>query len=305
MINRRELFYILLPFAIGVPLLIFFPLIDLEFSESVYAYRVWADWMLRAAAIPGIIAAFLLSVRLTTFAVLRNARQKEDTATPLQMIVGLLSVFFLPIFALWCFMTFFNQTVDLVGWIMLFVIIIFSVTACYFKNRDIDSKTRRIMSSRALTGVLLYYVLVLTALVISALWNRVSYQTLVSVGSTEYYTPWFRLSNSGLLSEVTGGRRFNFGSFPSVSVALAGTVAVFVYFGNGANRRVRDTLYAVGFLYELLIGVLAVMNGQCYVTDVVFAILLNLLLTVLANLILQWVHPEDYGNMYEIISGME
>lgn len=72
MLNKRELFYIIIAAVPCVLILIFFPLVDLEFSQSVYSYRVWADWTLRFAPLPGILAAFLLSVRLTTFSVLRT-----------------------------------------------------------------------------------------------------------------------------------------------------------------------------------------------------------------------------------------
>lgn len=304
MLNKRELFYLIIAAIPCVLILIFFPLIDLEFSQSIYSYRVWADWMLRFAPLPGILAAFLLSVRLTTYSVLRTVTKKEDSSSPLQMIIGIGSVIFLPILTFWRLMAFFDQTVDLIGWSMIFVIIVFSMMASYFRNREIPSKTRRVLSSRALTGVLVFYVLNGIAVLVSYFWNRVSYRTLISVGTVEYYTPWFRASSSNLLFSLTW-QRFTFGSFPSLSVVSAGAAGIFAYFTEGTNRRARNTIFMVSYLYQLFIAVLALMNGQCYVTDAAFSLLLSSIVFALAEHILYLIHPEDYGNMYELISGID
>ena len=300
MINKREWFYLILVILSAGILMAGFTQIDLEFAQSVYHYERWMDWVLRLSMIPAVVCAWVFSMQLTAYAFIDRLLGKGPAKSPvIYMIVGFLSAIGIPVYAFWTVMRYFGMVNDSVGWVMLFVVEVFAIAGAIRLAKERERSARSRQASRAMTGLLTFYFCLLAGVVISYFRQRVSLSVMVSVGSFEYYTPWYKASESELLRQLAQDS-LPLGSFPAMTVAVAGLSTISSYLLDGTHRSWRNALAVLSYLYTVFIQVLAVISGRAFPTDALAGGLLAGLCAIIGAVLFRLIRRDAFGSLYEV-----
>ncbi len=301
MTNKHERFWVIFLTVIALCLLFFFTFVDLEFSQSVYHYAIWMEWVLRLAPVPALVLAWLFAMNLTAYSIRGRLASDSDETPAFHMVVGFLSAIAIPVYTYWSVMRFLQRDTDANAWIMLFVLIACSVWGALRLIKELPTYANHRRASRSLAGLMLFYADCVAVMILAFLWQRVSYRTIISVGSTAEYTVWYLRNTGGLLKQISGNEVV-LGSFPSTTVSFSFMLALSNYLQDGTHRKIRNVLLTLSFLYALFISVISVIMGTAYVTDCIIGILVPFLLQILTGKIYRRFNPAASYALYEMQS---
>ncbi len=301
MTNKRERFWIIFLVLIGLGLLFFFTFVDLEFSQSVYHYAIWMEWVLRLAPVPSMVLAWLFSMNLTAYSIRGRLASDSDETPAFHMVIGFLSTIGIPVYMYWSIMRFLQRDTDANAWIMLFILIACSVWGALRLIKELPTYSNHRRASRSLFGLILFYVICLGVMLLNVFWSRVPYQTMISVGSTADFTRWYQPYQGELLKTLSGGR-LTLGSFPSVTVSMSFMLSLSNYLQDGTHRRARNVLITVSFIYAVFISVISVIMGAAFASDCIISILFTFAVQLIGGLIYRHFNPLASYALYELRS---
>ena len=228
MINKNELFYVLLFVLLSVLGLVAFGWMDLEFSQSIRNPGIWNTWVERLCFLPTLLAAWIQSLMLTAHWL---RKQSQEDAPVLVLMLGLLSSVGLPIYVYWYEMRYFDKQSSSLGWIMIICLVAIAIWGTIRIIKKLPPREEAVRIRRATAGLVIFYgIWGLTALV-SYFWGRASFRDLQTMGSYAAYTPWFRPGGQ------TGA---NMSAF--TGIALCYGICISNYLTVGHNRNLRDVL---------------------------------------------------------------
>lgn len=286
MINKNEMFYVLLFLGISLFALIFFGWIDLEFSESIFSPQTWTQWVERVAYLPTMIMAWLQSLILTAYCF---RKQQEEEAPVLVLVMGFLSSVGLPIYAYWDVMQYFHKDVGSVSWLTMICILVLAIWAGARIIRDLPEKEEKRRIHRAMVGLLIFYGIWGITVLISYVWGRISFVELAAAESSAAYTPWF----------VPGGQRGD-GTSSMTTVAMCFSLFITNYLLVGNHRGWRNGLLLIGFGYGVFIGWVCMRNGTVYGSEVVVAALISFGVLVGGEFLFRKFQPKAAGTLLDI-----
>ena len=286
MINKNELFYVLLFVLLSVLGLVAFGWMDLEFSQSIRNPGIWNTWVERLCFLPTLLAAWIQSLMLTAHWL---RKQSQEDAPVLVLMLGLLSSVGLPIYVYWYEMRYFDKQSSSLGWIMIICLVAIAIWGTIRIIKKLPPREEAVRIRRATAGLVIFYgIWGLTALV-SYFWGRASFRDLQTMGSYAAYTPWFRPGGQ------TGA---NMSAF--TGIALCYGICISNYLTVGHNRNLRDVLVFASLLYGLFVGWACMRNGTLYGSDVIIAAGLSYAVLFAGGFLFRRFYPADAGKLMGI-----